>query len=219
MSKSGVAGTGWGISGRLRRMARLPDGIAGLRRDFGRFGTAPQRRPTVLEPFRVLASRAGSSRYGASLMVAGLEMGGAVQAGSGRIEGPRARSVDNDSCVVFGLRRRAQQQVDLTGGKPRRPRGPDSVLPDASGNPEEAGFRLIECRRNEELEEEAGKSRANDMRDGSHGTFRLRIRARSGRGPAFLLPTKPALAGPRAGRMARVGGSSSAVGNRSACSA
>jgi len=217
MLKPEVSEVGWGISGRLRRMARLPDGITGLRRDFGRFGTTPQRRAIVLEPFLTLVSRTGSGRYGASLMVAGLEMGGADQAESGRIEGPWVRCGDNDPCVVSCLCRRALQQVYLTGGKPRRPRGLDSVLPDASENPGEAGFRPAEYRRNEQLEEEAGKSRANDMRDGSRGTFRLRIRTR--RGLAFLRPPQPALVAPGAGRMGRVDDSLSAVGNRSACSA
>ena len=152
MRKWQVSRTAGEISGHFAGMAGLQDGIAGLAPGFGRFGAKPKGRRTVPALFPAPARRAGRGRYGESMTVAGPEIGGTAQAGSGTIEGPRARTWDEVPRPVSCLCRPSVQQAGHEGHKSSGCREIDFLLLNVSGNSDEAGFRIEGRRRNEERE-------------------------------------------------------------------
>ena len=165
---------GAGISEALRSVAGLPDGMASLTYYFERFGVPPEGRRIVIETFKVPVRRVGTGRYNTTTRFASRKMNREVQAESRTVEGPFVQMCEEDPDIVFYLCQPARiyvNQVDKNGRGSRRPRAFDFLLLNVSENPDEAGFWLVECKRSEELEAQAGKPHPNYARDGWRWRF------------------------------------------------
>ena len=174
MSKSEMSGTHCDMARHLEGVAGLPDGMASLLHYFERFGVTPQGQQLVLKTFGAPARRVGGGRFNTTLLYASRKMGRQIQAESRTVEAPFLEMCEQDSNVLFYLCQPAPihvKQEDSRGRVSRRPRTFDYLLLYVGENPDECGFWLVECKRREELEKEAGKPNAKYTWDGSRWRF------------------------------------------------